>query len=440
MMTEHTTDHETFRKMLEKLYEKCGQGDPWQKFKEKAWQRLQELGLPTRKSEVFQYIRLRTLYTNSFEPSTMAPVDPSALIPYILPECSQSVLVMVNGHYHPELSRLSALPKRLVILPLQEASRTYGGFLTNQWNKLLKEENDPFSMLNAALYQNGLFIYAPPKTVLDIPVQLLHVTACGDIPMLMTPRIQSFIGSQSQLEFVSTYAHLSGQKSLITLSMDAAIDEDSHVRYIQAPFDLSRQSWYFDAFRATLKRNSTLKTVLTTEGSASMRHDYRVALTGENSEASLSGVWMLSGNHEAHVNILMEHQAPHCRSMQLFKSVLNDASRSSFEGKILVQQAAQKTEAFQLNNNLLLSDQAKADSKPNLEIFADDVKASHGATVGQLDHEQLFYLKTRGYSEQAAKNILVYGFCKEVFDLIPPQLSIVKDVLSRSQKYLAQEA
>lgn len=438
MMTETSTDHETFQKRLEKLFKQNAQNDPSQKFREKAWQRLQELGLPTRKSEVFQYIRLRRLYTHSFEPSQSLTIEPDSLSPYILPECSQSVVVFVNGHYRPDLSRLAALPKRLVILPLHEASRTYGSFLNNQWNKILKEEKDPFAILNAALYLNGLFIYAPPKTILDVPLQLLHVTALDDVPMLMAPRIQGFIGSQSQLDLIATHAELSGKESLSTLSMDIAIDDDSHVRYIQTPFNISKHAWHFDAFRASLKRNSTLKTILVTEGSTSLRQDYRITLTGENAEASLNGIWMLSNNNEAHAHILMEHQAPHCRSMQLFKGALNDASRSSFEGKILVQPLAQKTEAFQRNNNLLLSDSAKADSKPNLEIFADDVKASHGATVGQIDNEQLFYLKTRGYSEAAAKNLLVYGFCKEVFDLIP-NLSIAKDIHNRSKRYLSQE-
>ena len=126
---------------------------------------------------------------------------------------------------------------------------------------------------------------------------------------------------------------------------------------------------------------------------------------------------MLKDKREAHVNVRVEHLAPHCRSNQLFKGVLTDFSRSSFEGKIYVDQIAQKTEAFQLNSNLLLSDRAHADSKPNLEIFADDVKASHGATVGQLNAEELFYMKTRGITQEEASNLLVFGFAQEILDL-----------------------
>ncbi len=438
MITEITTDHEAFKLMLEKIYKKNLSTDPSQKIKDKAWDKLLGLGLPTRKSEAFQYIRLRALYSQSFEPAQSTSIDPDKLSPYILPECAQSVLVLVNGHYRPDLSRLSGLPKRLVIQPLLEANRTYGSFLNNQWTKILKEEIDPFALLNAALFHEGIFIYVPPKTVIDVPLQILHVDAARDSHMLIAPRIHGFIGSQSQMNVISTHAHLSGQ-AFTTLTFDLAMDDDSHMRYSQIPLDISKDSWHFDAFRASLKRNCTLKTILTAEGSTTLRNDYRVTLTGENSEASLSGIHMLSNQNEAHAHILMEHQAPQCRSMQLFKSVLNDVSRSSFEGKILVRQAAQKTEAFQLNNNLLLSDKAKADSKPNLEIFADDVKASHGATVGQLDNEQLFYLKTRGFSDHAAKNLLVFGFCKEVFDLIPYS-SISQNLIRRAQRYMAQES
>ena len=187
----------------------------------------------------------------------------------------------------------------------------------------------------------------------------------------------------------------------------------------------------------TLKRNSIFHAVNYTEGSFTVRNDYRVALTGERGEASLNGVWMLDEKHEARVHVLMDDQAPSCQSNQLFKGVLTDFARlPSFEGKIYVRREAQKTMAYQLNRNLLLSDRANADSKPNLEIFADDVKASHGATVGQLDEEQMFYLRTRGYSQEEARNILVYAYTKEVLDLVRiPTLHQL--LLQRAERFLA---
>jgi Fe-S cluster assembly protein SufD len=422
MMTQPGTEQDAFQTVLEKLYEEVLKSDSLQKIRTKAWDHFLELGLPSRKSEVFRYVRLRHFYAHSYSASQSTEVTAEVLKSHIYPECQGSVIVFVNGHFSRSLSQLS--PK-LVLCSLSEASRTYGTFLNNQWAKSLKEETDPFAALNTALHRDGAFLYIPPKTVLDQPIQVLHLIDTQDRPMFLMPRLHIFVGGQSQVEILSTQAILSGNSYGINQVVDFAIEEEAHVQYSQIIFDEPEDLWHFEALRAVLKRNSTLKTVNATNGSGTVRNDYRVALTGENAEALLNGIWMLKDQREAHCHVLMDHQAPYCRSLQLFKGILDDNSHSSFEGKILVRQPAQKTEAFQLNNNLLLSDRAMAESKPNLEIFADDVKASHGATVGQLDKEQLFYMKTRGFSNQEAKKFLVFGFCQEVIDKI--SLSSVRE-------------
>ena len=177
-------------------------------------------------------------------------------------------------------------------------------------------------------------------------------------------------------------------------------------------------SWGFSSFRATLKKESRLNSSFITFGSPGFRRDYFISLVGEGSEAHLKGLTVLGDRAQSHVNIHMDHSAPSCLSRQLFKNVLAAQSISSFTGKIYVSRAAQKTEAYQLNKNLLLSDQATANTKPNLEIFADDVKASHGATVSQLDEEQIFYLRTRGVSLPTARSLLTIGFCQEILDMV----------------------
>jgi Fe-S cluster assembly protein SufD len=419
MITEQEQYQATFQALLQQHYLKNAPNDPLQKIKAKAWDRLQELGLPTRRTEVFRYLRLRNLFSQNYALSTPGEISADAIALHVYPECTGSLLVFVNGHYQPTLSNTTALPQKLVISTLDDAMRTYGTLLNNQWAKFIKEETDPFTMINAALHRNGIFLYVPPKTIVEAPIQILHLIDTQNQPLLLLPRLHLFTGTQSQISLISSQAVLSGSEYCFNQSAEFVIEEDSHVQYTQMTQNLAHETWHFDALRAILKRNSTLKTLSMTKGSATVRNDYRVALTGENCEASLNGLWILSGKNEAHTNVIIDHQAPHCRSMQLFKGVLDDFSRSSFEGKIYVRQTAQKTEAFQLNNNLLLSDRANADSKPNLEIFADDVKASHGATVGQLDEEQLFYLKTRGFSEVAAQNMLVQSYCKELLDKIP---------------------
>lgn len=428
-----------FRAQLEKHFHQSAEHGPLQKAKAKAWDHFLGQGLPTRNQEVFRYIRLRQLFAQSYSLSQITQVTSTQIAPYIYPECQRSVIVFVNGHYQPLLSNTSALPKQLVVSMLKDAVSTYGAFLTNQWTKSLKEETDAFALVNAALHRDGVFVYIPPKCIIETPIQLLHLVDTHSNRMFVMPRLHLFVGAQSQASVYSSLAIISGAEYCINQTNEFALEEGAKLNYTQIACDESPTGWHFDAVRAQLKRDSSFKTVCITDGSTTVRHDYRIALSGENAEAQLNGLWMLADKREAHTNILIEHQAPHCRSMQLFKGVLNDFSKSSFEGKIYVHPVAQKTEAFQLNNNLLLSDRAHADSKPNLEIFADDVKASHGATVGQLDEEQLFYMKSRGFSVADAKNMLVFSFCKEIIDLISlPSLAL--SISQKAKRYLPKES
>jgi Fe-S cluster assembly protein SufD len=417
-MSQALSQSESFFQLLHQHHSLLSKSDPLFLLKEKAWNRLVERGLPSKKEEAYRYIKLRQLFSKNYLPQT--PKKP-ILAPSPIPECSQSYITLVNGVYAPELSNTKGIPSKVVILPFQEAMRSYGTFLQNSWAKMLKEERDALALCNAALHPQGLFIYIPPKTVIETPIELIHITT-HDQPFLSMPRINIFAAPQSELSLVSSHITLEGKEHFMNQVIEIAIEEDAHVHYAKTVCDEPVDSWHFESFRATLKRNASLKTVQMTQGSATVRHDYHVALLGENAEVFLNGLWMLDNESESHTHVFIDHQFPHCQSHQLFKGVLNGMSRSSFEGKIMVRQEAQKTLAYQMNPNLLLSERAHADSKPNLEIFADDVKASHGATVGQLDQDQLFYLRTRGLTESESTNLLVYGFCEEVITQFPESL------------------
>jgi len=420
--------HERFRSMWDQVSSK----DPHFRLRKKAWDRYENIGLPTRKTEVFRYVPIRKFFDRVYTAPSPVTQDAAA---FTLPECKGALLVFVNGFFSEKLSRLENLP--VVALPLSQAMNTYGAFINNQWDQFLAKETDPFAALNGALYNEGLFLYIPPKTILKQPIELLHIIDTNDQNMLMQPRVHVFVGQSADINLINTQKRVSGEGYAINGAVYIAVEENARVQYTSSVLDEPSTSWHFEAFRATLKRDSSLNTIQITDGSESTRHDYKVYLNGENALAKLNGLMMLDGARQAHANILVEHIAPHCTSHQLFKNALNHSARSSFEGKIYVHQEAQKTQAYQLNNNLILSDQAQADSKPNLEIFADDVKASHGSTVGQLDPEHLFYLKTRGFSDTDAKNLLIYGFCKEVIDMIDVA-SLHEEVTERAQRYLTQ--
>lgn len=418
MSVELEIEQASFYRLLESLFREQGVEDPLSRFRAKGWELFQSLGLPTRKSEVFQYVPLRRLFGKTFELQELCRVERSEIAPYILPECKRSVAVFVNGQLDLELSCFEALPAGALAIPLDEALRGFGSFISRQMAKFLEEELDPFAALNAAFMKKGLFLYVPPKAIFEAPLHLLQVVkgASG----FSNPHVQAFFGAHVEACLVETRAFLEGSETFQNGISLFSLEEGAKISYHRISLNAPATHWSFDAFRAALKRDSSLKTVAVEIGGAASRGDYKVSLIGENAEATLNGLAMLREKRQVHTHVRVDHKAEGCRSLQLFKAALDDFSRASFEGKIYVERSAQKTQAFQLNNNLLLSDNAQADSKPNLEIFADDVKASHGATVGQLDQDHLFYLSTRGLAEGEAKNLLVQGFCKEVIDLIEP--------------------
>ena len=230
---------------------------------------------------------------------------------------------------------------------------------------------------------------------------------------LSMPRFQLFLGKDSGLELVITNICLG--EGFCHLGLDFLMEENSSVQYIDS-IDPNYSGWYFESLRASLKKGSRLETLSLTAGAQSVRQDIRVELVGENAHSNLKGLWMLDHEKQAHTYVHVDHQAPHTESNQYFKGLLNHKGKSSFEGKIYIHPQAQKVQSYQMNSNLLLSDGCQAYTKPNLEIFADDVKASHGATVSRLSEDELFYMRTRGLSEKTAKQLLRVGYCKQVID------------------------
>jgi Fe-S cluster assembly protein SufD len=395
--------------------------DAFKSLREKSWQRLLELGLPDKSHEAFRYVSLRELYPLSFGFPNPKLIDKSLFFDAILPECKHSHLIFIDGRFSPDLSDISALPPQTLLLPLDEAIQSHASFLQHHFSFSIKEESDPFTLVNFALHANGVFFYLPPKLEATSPVQSLHLFT-GSEPIIACPRLYLTAGAQSRLHWINISHHFqSGASHLILPATEISLEDGASLDLLNV-VDEAQGTWHLESVRANLKKNARFRSLHFTFGAKAVRQSYRVHLKGENSEADLKGLWMLSKNRTAHTHAVVEHEAPYTRSMQLFKGVLSDASQSSFEGQILVQPEAQKTEAYQLNNNLILSRGAVANCKPNLEIFADDVKASHGATVSQLDQEQLFYLTTRGIDPNCAKRLLIGGFCREIIERIPYDL------------------
>ncbi len=414
MSIKEETSHDTFLSCLHQYFEQiCSSssgGDLLKGMREKAWDHFLELGLPDKQQEAFKYVPLRRLYDLTVQKGPLPLIDKEEVLEHIYPECRGSYFVFINGSYRPELSDLSNLPKKVVALPIADAMRSYGPFLQSRWSKALKEEPDPFAVLNLAIHPQGLFFYVPPKVVIEAPIQTLFLSTPG---CFAPARLQLFLASQTEVQWISSIAG----EGLHNTFLDVALEDGASFQ--QTDISGKELGWHFNFLRATLKRDSRLKYFALTKGPKITRHSLRTQIQGENADVLLQGLWHLQENAQAHTHVFVEHAEPHARSLQKFKGVLKGISQSSFEGKIFVRPEAQKTEAYQLNHNLLLSEGAIAYAKPNLEIFADDVKASHGATFAQVDDEQLFYLKSRGLSSEEASRLLIRGFMQEMIDQIP---------------------
>ncbi len=429
-------EREAFFQNLEEIFHGLSPSEPTYLLRKRAWDLFVEMGLPNRKEEAFQYLPLRKLYEEKFSPCTAA-VSQEEII--ITEPFSGSSLIFVNGVFRKDLSLMHNLPENIVVLSLEEANAKFGAFLQNRFTKQCKEEKDPFAMLNLSLYTGGAFLYVPPNVDCQVPVQVVHyITGSRETAPFIAPRLHVFVGSLSRLDVVVSLQTKNTPHFWMNGFMDVAVEEGASFSLTNAS-KISESAWSFDAVRMSAKRDSRVKSINLTNGAKTVRQSYHVFLTGENAEVELKGLQLLKGKNQAHCHVIMQHEAPYCKSMQLFKSVLQDVSQSSFEGKIFVQKKAQKTEAYQLNNNLLLGEFALCNSKPNLEIFADDVKASHGATVGRLRDEELFYLKTRGISEEEAKSLLLFGFCQEIVQAIPHTF-LQKDLLPFVQNSLKKSS
>ena len=284
-------------------------------------------------------------------------------------------------------------------MPIEKAIKSYGLFLQSRTAKIIGEETDPFAALNGAFQGAGAFLYVPPKC--KCALQLTQVYTSED---MASPRLHIYLGRNADLEVEQISQ---GRNGFTNALIDFVLDEGAQLKLID------RSVGDFQAIRGLLKKDAHFKTVSLANV---LRTSLKIQLAEQGANAELYGLASLDGDTQGHFHALVEHIAPNATSRQHFKSVLKDRARFSFEGKIYVHPEAQKTAAYQLNNNLILSDEASANAKPNLEVFADDVKASHGATVGRLDEEELFYLRSRGLDLEQARKWLIQGFCKEILD------------------------
>ncbi|MBV9202861.1 MAG: Fe-S cluster assembly protein SufD [Alphaproteobacteria bacterium] len=411
-------------------------GDPaWLRgYRRRSLARFAELGFPSRRSEAWRYIDLRQLEQRPMLPTARpTPVVTSALATQLaeigLAEPSYR-LVLVDGKFAPELSSLDQLPSTVRLGSIAAAIAERPDLVRSALEA--QSPDRPFASLNAAFFAGGFVLDIAPGIALERPVEILHLAA-GDAAGALYTRSLVVAGQDSRATVVESFAGSGDywRNDVIELRLGAG-SELTRVTFVAEGVD----ALHFGETLARLDEASRLSGFVLLAGGRTVRHDVTVRSEGAGSRCDLNGVFLLSGRQEANILTTVDHRAPGGETREVFKGVATGHAHGAFQGRITVRPGAQKVDAHQLSRNLVLSPRAAIDTKPELEIYADDVKCSHGAAIGDLDEAALFYLRARGISNNEARRMLIEAFAQEAVDLIE-QAPLREHLRSRLTRRLA---
>lgn len=380
----------------------------------KAFARFAELGFPTTRDEEWQNTNVASLAKTAFEPAGRPPVSVTAkqIKPFTFGAADVGRLVFVDGRFAPELSSLDGLPKTITVANLASVIKSGNATVEHHLSKHACFEDQAFTALNTALMEDGAFVHVPKGVVVEQLIHIIHISTARKTPSATHPRNLIVAETSSQVTVAETYAGL-GDGVYLTNTVTEIVAHDNaivdHCKVVRE----GEQAYHMSTLQIHQFRDTTVTSHAFMMGGSLTRNDINAVLDGEGGTCTLNGLSMLDGTQHVDNHLHVDHAKPHCDSREFFKNVLDGSSRGVFSGRIVVHKDAQKTDAKQSNMSLLLSDKSQADSKPQLEIFADDVKCTHGATIGQIDKDAVFYLRSRGLNEREAHGMLVYAFARE---------------------------
>jgi len=379
-----------------------------------ALNRFGQLEFPTQKDEEWKYTNISPLLKHNFvTPTSKVLIEQELVKKYLFEELEHSLLVFVNGYFIDEHSDIKNLPDGVVAGNLSEAIKNNSPLIEKHFTKYAHHQNNIFTALSTAYTNDGAFVYVPDGKIVEEPIHIIYITSSDDNKIIVQPRNLFIAGKNSQVAIIEHYVSAEESVYFTNSVTEIVADESSVVDHIKLQEE-SRNAFHIARMEIYQERNSNFSSHSISVGGELTRNDINSRFNDEGSECTLNGLYMIEGSQLFDAHTLIDHTMPHCNSHEHYKGILNDKSRGVFNGKVIVRPDAQKTNAFQENNNILLSNDALINTKPQLEIFADDVKCSHGATIGQLDEEARFYLKSRGIGEEASRAILLHAFASDV--------------------------
>ncbi|MEM6262623.1 MAG: Fe-S cluster assembly protein SufD [Bacteroidota bacterium] len=380
-----------------------------------AQESLQELALPSNKWENWKYTSLKSIYARDYQTPVVGSLE--SLEGFSIPGLEADRLVFVNGIFQEALSSTSLNEGILEVHPLKSLTGETAKVFETHYASLIRPEADAFTAINTAYAKQGVFIHVPKNAIAKAPIEIIHLTDTGQKETAVQHRNFFLLDRSSEAKVVESFHQIGGANGLRIGGTEIWVGENAGLEYVKI-FQGGDQASSIDITEAKQAKNSRFSIFTTTLNGEIVRNHLRIHLDGEHTETHLNGLNLLDGKQHVDNFTHVDHLKPNCYSNELYKSIVKDNSTSVFSGKIHVYPDAQKTNAFQSNRNIVLDDTANIYTKPQLEIYADDVKCSHGATTGRIEEDALFYLRARGIKEFDAQKLLIYAFAAEVVENI----------------------
>ena len=389
--------------------------------REKYIKLLDREGFPTIKDEEWKYTNLLPILKKDYKLSEpLTQVKQESLKEYILNDTDTHLIVFVNGQYSKDLSSVD--DEHTFVCSLDQAELKNPLILKKYWGKCLPKTPDSLVALNSALSKNGTFIYVPKNTVIEKPIQILYVTNGVSDNLFLQTRNLIIVEENAQVQITERHQNLDNNEVFTNTLTEINAGANSVVDFYKIQND-KRNCSLIDNTWVKQEKTSNCSVDTFSFGGKFIRNNLNFLLNGKYAESNMRGITLIGQNQLVDHHTLVDHAAPYCQSNELYKGIFDDNAKGVFNGKVMVRPNSQKTNAFQSNNNLLLTDSASIDTKPQLEIYADDVACSHGCTIGQLDDAALFYLRSRGIPFKEAQAMLMYAFANDVlFSVKIPEL------------------
>lgn len=417
MNTGHTTQASLVRGLLQTYSQpSVSETDALRGLRAQAAERAQALGLPGARDEEWRFTDVSALSKLDFKPAAeQSPVTLADIRHFILQEAHTSRLVFVDGIYAPSLSALHELPRGVLATSLAQAPAH--PLLQAQLARQVDWRKGVFAALNTSLFRDAALLVIPQDAEISVPLHLLFIARPHHAAHAVHPRCLVLAEAHSQCTLIEDYAALGEGVYFNNAASEIRVREGAQLRHIRVQRD-SRAAFHIADSAVSVARDAQYHASSITLGARLSRYNPVINLE-QGAECSLDGLTMIAGRQLADTHSVIEHTAPHTKSRQAHKCIVDEGAHAVFNGKVIVHKDAQLTDAAQESRMLLLSDKARVNVKPELQILADDVKCTHGATVGQLEDEELFYLKSRGIGEAEARNLLIYAFAAELIERIP---------------------